>query len=112
MSTNPNGATAIVPAVPTVKEQPEAKVLVDDSGRGILALIQKASDMARENCARATDTAHKLSFQMRAAGERVRKLESEAAHYRDRAARAEAWLVRIHDEVEQTFFHPKEREPG
>ena len=29
----------------------------------------------------------------------------------DRATRAEAWLLRIHNEVEQTFFSKKEREP-
>jgi DNA repair ATPase RecN len=75
-----------------------------------LALIQKASDMARDDCARAMDMAHKLSFQLRAVEERMRELESETARYRDRAARAEAWLVRIRSELEQMFFHPKERE--
>jgi hypothetical protein len=110
MSANPNRPTTIVPVATTAKEQSEANVVADASGRGILALIQKASDMAREDCARAMDMAHKLSFQMRAAEERVRELESETAHYRDRAARAEAWLERIRNEVDQMFFHPKERE--
>jgi hypothetical protein len=57
------------------------------------------------------DLAHKLSFQLRAVEERARELEAEANHFRDRAARAEAWLLRIHNEVEQTFFQKKEREP-
>src|SRR6266516_3495186 len=80
----------------------------DDSGRTIVAMLQKAADMANEDCKRAMDLAHKLSFQLRASEERLREAEAEAAHFRDRAARAEAWLVRIHNEVEQMFF-PKNR---
>jgi hypothetical protein len=66
--------------------------------------------MAKEDCARAMDLAHKLSFQLRAAEERLREAEADAAHFRDRAARAEQWLMRIHNEVEQTFFQKKERD--
>jgi hypothetical protein len=86
-------------------------LVVDDSGRSIMALLQRAADMAKDDCARAMDLAHKLSFQLRAAEERARELEAEASHFRDRAARAEAWLLRIHNEVEQTFFQDKERDP-
>src|SRR5688572_19824883 len=97
----PDKPATIVPFAPT-KGQPDATILADDSGRSIIALLQKAADMAREDCARAMDLAHKLSFQLRAAEERARELEAEATHFRDRAARAEAWLMRIHNEVEQT----------
>lgn len=110
MSGNAEKPTTIVPFAPAPKGQPAANVVADDSGRSIIALLQKASDMAKEDCARAMDLAHKLSFQLRAAEERLRELEGEAAHYRDRASRAEAWLLRIHNEVEQTFFK-KERDP-
>jgi hypothetical protein len=102
-------AGTIVPFAPTPKAQPE--VAADESGRTIVAMLQKAADMAKEDCARAMDLAHKLSFQLRASEERLRDAEAEAAHFRDRAARAEAWLVRIHNEVEQTFFQRKERDP-
>ena len=105
----PDKAGTIVPFAPTPKGQPE--VAADDSGRTIVALLQKAADMAKEDCARAMDLAHKLSFQLRASEERLREVEAEAAHFRDRATRAEAWLIRIHTEVEQTFFQKKEREP-
>src|SRR5512145_207313 len=104
----PDKPNTIIPFAPTPRGQPEANVVADDSGRTIIALLQKASDMAKEDCARAMDLAHKLSFQLRAAEERARELEAEAAHFRDRAARAEAWLLRIHNEVEQTFFQKKE----
>jgi hypothetical protein len=99
--------TKIVPFAPTSKGQPDANLVADDSGRAILALLQKAADLSKEDCARSMDLAHKLSFQLRAAEERARELEAEAAHFRDRAARAEAWLLRIHNEVEQTFFQKK-----
>jgi hypothetical protein len=101
-------AGTIVPFAPTPKAQPE--VAADESGRTIVALLQKAADMAKEDCARAMDLAHKLSFQLRASEERLREAEADAAHFRDRAARAEAWLVRIHNEVEQVFFQKKERD--
>src|SRR5271165_126570 len=100
----------VVPFAPAAKGQPDANIVADDSGRTIVALLQKAAELAKEDCARAMDLAHKLSFQLRAAEERARELEAEAAHFRDRAARAEAWLLRIHNEVEQTFFQKKDRE--
>jgi hypothetical protein len=101
-------AGAVVPFALGPKAHPE--VAADESGRAIVAMLQKAADMAKEDCARAMDLAHKLSFQLRASEERLRDAEAEAAHFRDRATRAEAWLVRIHNEVEQTFFQNKERE--
>jgi len=101
----------IVPFAPAPKAPPDGRMVADDSGRSIVALLQKAADMAKEDCARAMDLAHKLSFQLRASEERLKAAEAEAAHFRDRAARAEQWLLRIYNEVEQTFFHGKERDP-
>src|SRR5262249_15672111 len=108
----PYKAGTIVPFAPTPKGQQDTGAVVDDSGRTIVALLQKAADMANEDCKRAMDLAHKLSFQLRASEERLRDAEAEAAHFRDRAARAEAWLVRIHNEVEQMFFPKRERDPN
>jgi hypothetical protein len=50
------------------------------------------------------DLAHKLSTQLRSAEERAREFETEANHFRERAATAENWLVVIHNGVQQTFF--------
>ena len=108
---SPDRPATVVPFAPTPKVQPDANITADDSGRTIVAMLQKAAEMAKEDCARAMDLAHKLSFQLRAAEERARELEAEAIHFRDRAARAEAWLLRIHNEVESTFFQKKERDP-
>jgi hypothetical protein len=101
---------AVVPFAP-YKRNPDPTTVVDESGRSIVALLERASEMAKDDCARAMDLAHKLTFQLRAAEERVRALEDEAAHFRDRATRAEDWLQHIHREVEQTFFHKKEAQP-
>src|ERR1700738_4390426 len=93
------------------RSQPDPNIIADDSGRTIVAMLQKAAEMAKEDCARAMDLAHKLSFQLRAAEERARELAAAATHFRGRAARAEAWLLRIHNEVENTFFQKKDRDP-
>jgi hypothetical protein len=106
----PDKPSTIVPFAPIPKDQPDSHIVADDSGRTIVALLQRAAEMAKDDCARAMDLAHKLSFQLRAAEERARELEAEAAHFRDRAARAEAWLLRIHNEVESTFFQKKDRD--
>ena len=100
----------VVPFTPDKRGQ-LSTTPVDESGRSIVALLGRAADVAKEDCSRAMDLAHKLAFQVRAAEERardaeerVRQLEAEAAHFRDRALRAEDWLQHIHREVEQTFF--------
>jgi hypothetical protein len=107
----PNKSATIVPLAPVAKGQTDANIVADDSGRAILALLQKAAAMAKEDCTRAMDLAHKLSSQLRAAEERARELEVEAAHFRDRAARAEEWLLRIHNEVENSFFQKNDSAP-
>jgi hypothetical protein len=108
---------ASVVAFAPKKERPATTIGADNAGQGIIAMLQKAADMAKSDCDRAMDLAHRLSFELRAAEERVgeaeervSQLEAEANHFRDRAARAEDWLARIHTEVEQTFFQKSERQ--
>ncbi len=86
------------------KGTPDATVVADDAGQHIVALLQKASDLAKADCQRAMDLAHRLSSELREAEERARKFEDEANYFRERAARAEQWLVRIESELHQTFF--------
>ena len=74
------------------KKGSDTTVLTDDAGDGIIALLHKAADMAKEDCARAMDLAHKLSFQLRDAEERARELEAQATYFRERAVRAEDWF--------------------
>jgi hypothetical protein len=84
---------------------------IDESGRSIVVLLGRAADNAKDECVRAMNLAHKLTFQLRAAEERARdaeqrmqELETQVAHFRDRALRAEDWLRHIQTEVEQAFF--------
>jgi hypothetical protein len=94
------------------KGQGNTNVAADDSGRSIIAMVQKAAAQAKEDCGRAMDLAHRLSSQLQAAEVRTRELEAEVNHFRERAARAENWLTYIHSEVEQTFFSENERDQG
>jgi hypothetical protein len=87
-------------------------MLVKEMDHGADLAASLGADMAKEDCARAMDLAHKLSFQLRDAEERARELEAQATYFRERAVRAEDWLLRIHNEVEQTFFSEKERQNG
>ena len=89
MSVQTPERSASVVAFGPRKGHPDAAMLADDAGHGIIALLQKAADMAKQDCERAMDLAHKLSSQLRAAEERAREFEAEAIHFRGRAERAE-----------------------
>src|ERR1700674_2609258 len=91
------------------KGYPDASMVGADDGHGIVALVQKAADLAKTDCNRAMDLAHRLSSELRAAEERAREFEAQANYFRDRAAHAEEWLVRIRREVQETFFEAKEQ---
>jgi len=106
MSVQAPERSASVVAFAPKKGHPDAAMLADDAGHGIIALLQKAADIAKQDCERAMDLAHKLSSQLQAAEERAREFEAQAMHFRDRAARAEDWLAHIHSQVEKTFFRP------
>jgi hypothetical protein len=106
----PDKSEAIVPFAPAPQAAPARNIVADDSGRTIIALLQKAAGMAKDDCARAMDVAHKLSFQLHAAEERAREAEAEVARFRERANRAEAWLLRIQSEAEQIFFPKRDGE--
>src|SRR3977135_3379317 len=93
----PEKSESVIPFAPARNAGPEGNFVAEDSGRAIVALLQKAADMAKEDCARAMDVAHKLSFEIRAVEERAREAEVEAAHFRDRTSRAEAEAVHFRD---------------
>jgi len=102
-------AASVVPFTPK-KGAPDAARVADDVGEHIVALVQQASDRAKEDCQRAMDFAHRVSSELRAAEERARAFEEEAIYFRNRAARAEEWLVRIESELQRTFFQNKEQQ--
>jgi hypothetical protein len=77
---------------------------LDSAGRSILGLLQRAATMAEETSQHALGVAHKLSVQLRSAEDRIRDLEADVRHYRERADRAEKWLYKISLEIEERFF--------
>ena len=79
----------------------------DEAGQAVIAQIQKAAQLANENCDRAMALAHKLAMQLRAAEDKITQLEAEVALCRDRATRAEGWLQTIHSEIEQKLIAPR-----
>ena len=78
----------------------------DQAGHALIAMLQQAAKISNDNCDRAMSLAHKLSVELRAAEDRMKQLEAEADHFRDRAARAEGWLQRIQKEVEEKLLNP------
>ena len=80
---------------------------LDEAGQAIVEKIQRAAELANENCDRAVRLAHKLSMELRSAGDRINQLESEVQLFRDRAARAEGWLQTIYKEIEEKLIAPR-----
>src|SRR2546430_3814029 len=89
--------------------------LLEEAGEAIIAKLQKAADLSNENCDRAMALAHKVSMELRAAGDRINQLEAEVELFRERAARAEAWLQTILKEIQDKLIAPRspdEENPG
>src|SRR5687768_14212024 len=101
---NQRAPEKVIPFAPTGREVRQEGDLIDRSGHAVIALLQEAVDIAKQNCERAMDIAHKLSLQLRAAEDRVAHLEGEIRQYQERANRAEKWMHRIHSEIEDRFF--------
>jgi hypothetical protein len=91
-------------APPQKSARPPEGDPLDQSGQAIVAMLQEAVDVAKENCDRALELAHKLSLQLRAAEDRIQQLEGDVRYYQDRATRAEKWMQRIQGEIEDRFF--------
>jgi hypothetical protein len=77
---------------------------LDQTGQTVIGRLQQAAVVANENCQHALGVAHKFSLQLREAEDRIKALEAEVRHYKDRAGRAEQWLLRISQEIEHRFF--------
>ena len=94
----------VIPFAPASRESRGDGDQVDRSGQAIVAMLQDAVEVAKQNCDRAMDMAHKLALQLRAAEDRVAQLEGDARYYQERASRAEKWLIRIQHEIEEKFL--------
>jgi len=81
----------------------------DSVGQAILGLLNTAADKAEADTRQALEAAQKLSGQLDAAQGRIADLETEVQLYREKAERAELWLSRISNEIENRLIsQPKE----
>ena len=104
---NQRAPEKVIPFAPSPREQQQRQNdgdPLDRSGLAIVAMLQDAVDVAKQNCERAMDIAHKLSLKLRESEDRIAQLEGDIRHYQERAARAEKWMHRIHSEIEDRFF--------
>ena len=74
----------------------------------MLALIDDAANLSKENIERAMTMAHRVSVELRAAEERITQLEADVKHLESRATRAEQWLEVIKNEIEVKLIAPME----
>jgi hypothetical protein len=85
---------------------------VDAAGQALIALLQSAAETSNAEYDRATIHAGRLASELRAVEDRIRELEAEASHFRERAAGAEEWLQRIAHEVESQLIPARRGGPG
>ena len=76
---------------------------LDRAGQEILSKLQRAASIAEQNTQQAVTLAHQASMRLRVAEDNVARLEQELWGYKERAERAEGWLQRISQEIEQAF---------
>ena len=81
---------------------------LDSAGEAILKLLRKAAGAAEAHSRQASEKAQKLSSQLRAAEDRIAKLEADVHHYREKSDRAEEWLRKISMEIEDRLVNEPE----
>jgi hypothetical protein len=85
---------------------------LDEAGHALIAMLQKAADASNAEYDRASILAGRLSGELRANENRIKELESEVLHFRDRATRAEEWLEVISREIESKLIAPRRGGPA
>ena len=101
--TNHSSSEYAIPRVEGVAASSDASQL-DSAGEAILKLLRKAAGAAEAHSRQASETAQKLSSQLRAAEDRIAELEAEVHHYREKSDRAEEWLRKISMEIEDRLI--------
>jgi predicted nucleic acid-binding Zn-ribbon protein len=80
----------------------------DSVGQAILGLLKAAADKAKADAQHAQEASQTLSRQLHAAHSRIADLEAEVRQYREKAERAEVWLSRISNEIENRLINQPE----
>jgi len=108
----PVAAETIVQFAPKPNVKSEAGDPIDRAAQAILGLLHRTAADAEAKNQQALGMTHQLSAQLRAAEDRIRELEAHLRHHQERADRAERWLYRISQEIEQQFFGLDEARPS
>jgi hypothetical protein len=94
------------PAVPAT-ESGKTEGQVDFTGENVVKLLQQATDLAGGNSRYAVEIAQRFSDQLCTAENRVAELEARVAEleaevkfYRDKSEKAELWLGKISNEIQ------------
>jgi hypothetical protein len=82
--------------------------VLDQAGQAIVGLLQHAAKLSNETRDRAMEQARKLSHQLHAAEGRIDQLQAEIEQVQGRAARAEKWLTRIYQEIEEKLIRSRQ----
>ena len=80
----------------------------DSVGEAILGLLNAAAGKAVADVQQAQEASQKLSQQVHAAHSRIADLEAEVRQHREKAERAEVWLSRISNEIENRLINQPE----
>jgi hypothetical protein len=80
---------------------------LDQVGQAIVGLLQHAAELSNEAGDRAMEQARKLSHQLHAAEGRIDQLQAEIEQVQGRAARAEKWLMRIYQDIEEKLIRSR-----
>ena len=80
---------------------------LDEIGQATITALQQAATQAIEIGDQAESLADQAAIRLRAAEDHINELEAQVAYYRDRTAKAEEWLDRIHTEVQSTLLNPR-----
>ena len=95
---------------PAPKEAPPSGDgdVLDQAGQAIIGLLQHAAQLSNETSNRAMEQARKFSHQLHAAEGRIDQLQVEIEQAQDRAGRAEKWLTRIYQEIEEKLLQSRQ----
>jgi molecular chaperone GrpE (heat shock protein) len=96
----PNSTGSVIPLSSADKGNSDK---LDAAGHSILQLIGKAAGIAEEHTQHVLKAAEQVAHELRAARDHIAQLEEELAASKDRAERAEQWLDKIRQEIDQQF---------
>ena len=107
---NQRAPEKVVPFAPSPRDQrPNEGDPIDRSGHAIVGMLQEAVLVAKQNCERAMDIAHKLSLQLRAAEDRIAQVRAYVDRERARLDQLEPdapdarWVTQVLAAMERTL---------